>query len=122
MELQSKFPKDINEYLELGITHFIFQFIGLDERSLKLSYKQIILATPLDNIKGSTVIEFSKIVHASPQEDTTVLLLYWNDRAQLREQAFFFLREIMPLLAESSEIHKYLNFLYECGVTAHKHT
>jgi hypothetical protein len=34
----------------------------------------------------------------------------------------FFLREIMPLLAESNEIDKYLNFLYECGVTAHKHT
>jgi len=33
--------------------------------------------------------EFSKIVHASPQENTTVLLLYWNDRAQLREKAFF---------------------------------
>ena len=29
--------------------------------------------------------EFSKIVHASPQEDTIVLLLYWNDGAQLRE-------------------------------------
>jgi hypothetical protein len=31
----------------------------------------------------------------------------------------FFLREIMPLLGESCEIDKYLNFLYECGVTAH---
>ena len=36
--------------------------------------------------------------------------------------SLFFLREIMPLLEESSEIDKYLNFLYECGVTAHKHT
>jgi alkanesulfonate monooxygenase SsuD/methylene tetrahydromethanopterin reductase-like flavin-dependent oxidoreductase (luciferase family) len=34
--------KGINEYLDLGITHFIFQFIGLDEESLKLFYSKVI--------------------------------------------------------------------------------
>jgi hypothetical protein len=29
--------------------------------------------------------EFSKVVHGSSLENTTVLLPYWNDRAQLRE-------------------------------------
>jgi alkanesulfonate monooxygenase SsuD/methylene tetrahydromethanopterin reductase-like flavin-dependent oxidoreductase (luciferase family) len=34
--------KGINEYLDLGITHFNFQFIGLDEESLKLFYSKVI--------------------------------------------------------------------------------
>ena len=32
----------INEYLELGVTHFIFQFIGLDEQTLKLFHSKVI--------------------------------------------------------------------------------
>lgn len=32
----------INNYLDLGVTHFIFQFIGLDEKSLKLFYSKVI--------------------------------------------------------------------------------
>jgi F420-dependent oxidoreductase-like protein len=34
--------KGINEYLELGVTHFIFQFIGLDEQTLKLFHSKVI--------------------------------------------------------------------------------
>ncbi len=34
--------KGINEYLELGVTHFIFQFIGLDEKTLKLFHSKVI--------------------------------------------------------------------------------
>src|SRR5918994_126172 len=34
--------KGINEYLDIGVTHFIFQFIGLDERVLKLFYSKVI--------------------------------------------------------------------------------
>ena len=34
--------KGINEYLDLGVTHFIFQFIGLDEKALKLFYSKVI--------------------------------------------------------------------------------
>ena len=34
--------KGINEYLELGVTHFIFQFIGLEERTLKLFHSKVI--------------------------------------------------------------------------------
>ena len=34
--------KGINEYLDLGVTHFIFQFIGLDEKSLRLFYSKVI--------------------------------------------------------------------------------
>ena len=37
-----KILKGINEYLDLGVTHFIFQFIGLDEKSLKLFYSKVI--------------------------------------------------------------------------------
>jgi hypothetical protein len=33
--------------------------------------------------------EFSKIVHASPQKNTTVLLLYWNDRLNCENKPFF---------------------------------
>jgi alkanesulfonate monooxygenase SsuD/methylene tetrahydromethanopterin reductase-like flavin-dependent oxidoreductase (luciferase family) len=33
--------KGINEYLDLGVTHFIFQFIGLDEKSLRLFYSKV---------------------------------------------------------------------------------
>ena len=33
--------KGIHEYLDLGVTHFIFQFIGLNEKSLKLFYSKI---------------------------------------------------------------------------------
>jgi F420-dependent oxidoreductase-like protein len=34
--------KGIKEYLELGVTHFIFQFIGLDEKTLKLFHSKVI--------------------------------------------------------------------------------
>ena len=34
--------KGINEYLNIGVTHFIFQFIGLDEKALKLFYSKVI--------------------------------------------------------------------------------
>jgi F420-dependent oxidoreductase-like protein len=34
--------KGINEYLHVGVTHFIFQFIGLNEKSLKFFYSKII--------------------------------------------------------------------------------
>ena len=34
--------KGINEYLHIGITHFIFQLIGLDEKVLKLFYSKVI--------------------------------------------------------------------------------
>ena len=34
--------KGINEYLDLGVTHFIFHFIGLDEKSLRLFYSKVI--------------------------------------------------------------------------------
>jgi alkanesulfonate monooxygenase SsuD/methylene tetrahydromethanopterin reductase-like flavin-dependent oxidoreductase (luciferase family) len=34
--------KGINEYLELGVTHFIFQFIGLEEKTLKLFHSKVI--------------------------------------------------------------------------------
>jgi hypothetical protein len=34
--------KGINEYLHIGITHFIFQFIGLDEKVLELFYSKVI--------------------------------------------------------------------------------
>ena len=34
--------KGVNEYLDLGVTHFIFQFIGLDEKALKLFYSKVI--------------------------------------------------------------------------------
>jgi F420-dependent oxidoreductase-like protein len=34
--------KGINEYLELGVTHFIFQFIGLDEKTLELFHSKVI--------------------------------------------------------------------------------
>ena len=34
--------KGINEYLELGVTHFIFQFIGLDDKTLKLFHSKVI--------------------------------------------------------------------------------
>lgn len=34
--------KGINKYLDLGVTHFIFQFIGLDEKSLNLFYSKVI--------------------------------------------------------------------------------
>ena len=37
-----KILKGINEYLDLGVTHFIFQFIGLNEKSLKLFYSKVI--------------------------------------------------------------------------------
>ena len=37
-----KILKGINKYLDLGVTHFIFQFIGLDENSLKLFYSKVI--------------------------------------------------------------------------------
>jgi hypothetical protein len=30
--------KSINEYLDVGVTHFIFQFIGLGEKVLRLFY------------------------------------------------------------------------------------
>ncbi len=33
--------KGIHEYLDLGVTHFIFQFIGLNEKSLKLFYSKV---------------------------------------------------------------------------------
>jgi hypothetical protein len=34
--------KGINEYLDIGITHFIFQFIGLDKKVLELFYSKVI--------------------------------------------------------------------------------
>jgi F420-dependent oxidoreductase-like protein len=34
--------KGINEYLDIGVTHFIFQLIGLDEKVLKLFYSKVI--------------------------------------------------------------------------------
>jgi alkanesulfonate monooxygenase SsuD/methylene tetrahydromethanopterin reductase-like flavin-dependent oxidoreductase (luciferase family) len=34
--------KGINEYLDKGVTHFIFQFIGLDEKVLELFYSKVI--------------------------------------------------------------------------------
>ena len=34
--------KGINEYLDIGVTHFIFQFIGLDEKVLKLFYSKVV--------------------------------------------------------------------------------
>ena len=37
-----KVLKGINEYLHVGVTHFIFQFIGLNEKSLKLFYSKVI--------------------------------------------------------------------------------
>ena len=37
-----KILKGINEYLELGVTHFVFQFIGLDENALKLFHSKVI--------------------------------------------------------------------------------
>jgi alkanesulfonate monooxygenase SsuD/methylene tetrahydromethanopterin reductase-like flavin-dependent oxidoreductase (luciferase family) len=37
-----KILKGINEYLHIGITHFIFQFIGLDEKVLELFYSKVI--------------------------------------------------------------------------------
>lgn len=37
-----KILKGINEYLDLGVIHFIFQFIGLDENSLKLFYSNVV--------------------------------------------------------------------------------
>ena len=33
--------KGIHEYLDLGVTHFIFQFTGLNEKSLKLFYSKV---------------------------------------------------------------------------------
>ena len=32
----------LNEYIDLGITHFILHFVGLNEKSLKLFYSKII--------------------------------------------------------------------------------
>ena len=40
--IPEKILKGINEYLDLGVTHFIFQFTGLDENSLKLFYSKVI--------------------------------------------------------------------------------
>ena len=37
-----KILKGIREYLDLGVTHFIFQFIGLNEKSLKLFYSKVV--------------------------------------------------------------------------------
>lgn len=37
-----KILKGINEYLDLGMTHFIFQFIGLNDKSLILFYSKVI--------------------------------------------------------------------------------
>ena len=37
-----KIIKGIREYLEQGVTHFIFQFIGLDEKTLKLFHSKVI--------------------------------------------------------------------------------
>lgn len=37
-----KILKGINEYIDIGVTHFVFQFIGLDEKSLKLFYSKVI--------------------------------------------------------------------------------
>jgi alkanesulfonate monooxygenase SsuD/methylene tetrahydromethanopterin reductase-like flavin-dependent oxidoreductase (luciferase family) len=37
-----KILKGINEYIHIGITHFIFQFIGLDEKVLELFYSKVI--------------------------------------------------------------------------------
>jgi F420-dependent oxidoreductase-like protein len=34
--------KGINEYLDIGVTHFIFQLIGLDEKVLKLFHSKVI--------------------------------------------------------------------------------
>jgi alkanesulfonate monooxygenase SsuD/methylene tetrahydromethanopterin reductase-like flavin-dependent oxidoreductase (luciferase family) len=34
--------KGINEYLDIGVTHFVFQFVGLDEKALKLFYSKVI--------------------------------------------------------------------------------